>query len=227
MARTVNSEARAVRQEAFVDAGQRLIQAKGYEQMSIQDVLDELDASRGAFYHYFDSKVALLEVVVERMVDAATAALGPVVADPSLPALAKLDRLFSGIAGWKAERKNLVLAVMRVWLSDDNTIVREKFRQRLVVTLGPLLAQIIRQGKDEGVFSVTSPDDAARVLVSLSQGANQVATELFVAHQANAIPFEVVESTVAAYREAYERILGVPAGSLTIGDSETLRFWFT
>jgi AcrR family transcriptional regulator len=227
LARTVNPEARAVRQEAFVDVAQRLIQAKGYEQMSIQDVLDELNASRGAFYHYFDSKVALLEVVVERMVDAATATLAPVVADPNLPALAKLDRLFSGIAGWKAERKNLVLAVMQVWLSDDNAIVREKFRQRLVVTLGPLLAQIIRQGKEEGVFSASSPDDAARVLVSLSQAANHVATELFVAHQAHAIPIEVVESTLAAYKEAYERILGVPAGSLTIGDSETLRLWFT
>ena len=61
MARTVDTEAHAVRREAFVDVAQRLMQTKGYEQMSIQDVLDELDASRGAFYHYFDSKTALLE----------------------------------------------------------------------------------------------------------------------------------------------------------------------
>ena len=69
MARTLNPAAHAVRRDAFVDAAQRLIQAKGYEEMSIQDVLDELGASRGAFYHYFDSKAALLEAVVERMVD--------------------------------------------------------------------------------------------------------------------------------------------------------------
>ena len=50
MPRTVNVEARAIRREAFVEVSLRLIQAKGYEQMSIQDVLDELDASRGAFY---------------------------------------------------------------------------------------------------------------------------------------------------------------------------------
>ena len=61
MARTVNATVYAVRRDAFIDAAQRLIQAKGYEQMSIQDVLDELDASTGAFYHYFDSKAALLD----------------------------------------------------------------------------------------------------------------------------------------------------------------------
>ena len=73
MARTVDTEAHAVRREAFVDAALRLMQAKGYEQMSVQDVLDELGASRGAFYHYFDSKTALLEAAVTRVVDAALA----------------------------------------------------------------------------------------------------------------------------------------------------------
>src|SRR2546430_3217796 len=61
MARTLNVAVHTVRKEAFIDAAQRLMQAKGYEQMSVQDVLDELGASRGAFYHYFDSKQALLE----------------------------------------------------------------------------------------------------------------------------------------------------------------------
>ena len=222
----MNTAARAVRQEAFVDVAQRLIQAKGYEQMSVQDVLDELDASRGAFYHYFDSKVTLLEAVVDRMVEAATATIAPVVADPNLRALTKLERLFTGIAGWKAERKELVLALMQVWLSDDNSMVREKFRKSLVFRMTPLFAAIVRQGKAEGMFSATSPDDTARVLVSLIQGANELATELFVAHQANPIPFEIVEATLAAYTEAYERILGVPAGSLNIGAPATLREWF-
>src|SRR5690349_6754698 len=99
----------AVRRDAFLDAAQRLIQAKGYEQMSVQDVLDELGASRGAFYHYFDSKVALLDAVVERMVVAATDAVAPVVTDPALTAPEKLTRLFAGIQRWKTERKDLML----------------------------------------------------------------------------------------------------------------------
>jgi len=98
MARTVNPAAHALRRDAFVDAAQRLIQKKGYEQMSIGDVLDELDTSRGAFYHYFDSKVALLEAVAERMVEVATAEMAPVADDPDRSALQKLDGVFGGLA---------------------------------------------------------------------------------------------------------------------------------
>src|SRR5262249_60651126 len=118
MARTVNPAAHALRRDAFVDAAQRLIQIQGYEQMSIQDVLDALDASRGAFYHYFDSKVALLEAVVERMVDQSTAALRPLVDDPDRAALEKLAGLFAGVARWKAARGELMIAVLEVWFSD-------------------------------------------------------------------------------------------------------------
>jgi AcrR family transcriptional regulator len=226
MVRTVNVEARAVRREAFVDSAQRLIQAKGYEQMSVQDVLDELGASRGAFYHYFDSKAALLEAVLERMADAVMVTLAPLLADPAVPAVQKLERLFAGVATWKNERKDLVLAITRVWSSDDNAIVREKFRKTLVVQMVPLLAAIIRQGRAEGVFAVTSADDVARVLWSLIQGAQDLALELFLARQVDAIPFETVEPALAAYPRAFERILGIPGGSLRIADDATLRLWF-
>jgi len=102
VARTINQTVHTIRREAFVDPAQRLIQAKGFEQMSVQDVLDELDASRGAFHHYFDSKVALLEAVVERMVVGGMAALEPILADPHLSAVEKLRRLFAGVNQFKA-----------------------------------------------------------------------------------------------------------------------------
>jgi AcrR family transcriptional regulator len=146
----VNAELHASRRGAYLEAAQRLIQAKGFEQMSIQDVLDQLDASRGALYHYFDSKVALLEAVVERMVSAALAAAAPVVEDTDLPAATKLTRLLQGIATWKTERRDQVMALLRVWYSDDNAIVREKVRQAMVTRLGPLLATIIAQGRRRG-----------------------------------------------------------------------------
>ncbi len=68
MARTLDPAAHALRRDEFVDAAQRLIAAKGYEALSIQDLLDDLGASKGAFYHYFGSKSDLLGAVVDRMV---------------------------------------------------------------------------------------------------------------------------------------------------------------
>jgi AcrR family transcriptional regulator len=226
MARTLNPTSHAVRRDAFLDAAMRLIQTRGYEQMSVQTLLDELDASRGAFYHYFDSKQALLDAVVDRMADQALASLDPLLSDPTVPALRKLEGIFQGLAAWKAERKEFVLALMQVWLSDDNAIVREKYRRGVLPRLAPLLAAVIRQGRAEGVFTPTSADEAARVLVALLQGAGEAATDLFVDRQARRIPMEVVERFFAGYTEAVERILGLPAGTITFADEPTIRMWF-
>ena len=226
MARTLNPEVHAVRRDAFVDAAQRLIQVRGYEQMSVQDVLDEVDASRGAFYHYFDSKAALLDAVIERMVDDSLEAVRPVVADPGLSAIEKLDGVFAAIARWKGERTELMLAVLEAWLTDDNAIVRDKLRQGVARRLTPVLATILEQGAAEGTFTISSPADAARVLVSLLQGANEAAIELWFARRTGSIPFDAVALALGAYRDAQERILGLPTGSLMAFDQATLHQWF-
>ncbi len=226
MARTINPTLHTVRRDAFLDVAQRLIQTKGYEAMSIQDLLDQLEASKGAFYHYFDSKQALLEAVVERFADGAMASLAPVLADPELPALRKLERFFAGIASLKAEQKPLMLAIIEVWNSDGNAIVREKVRRLSEHIMIPLLAAVVKQGVDEGTLQVDSPDEMAKVLASLMLGFQQQATDMFMARQAGAITFEVVQRSVAAHTEAFERILGVPKGSVTLTDEPTLRFWF-
>jgi len=226
MARTVDPAAHAVRREAFVDAATRLIQITGYEQMSIQDVLDELQVSRGAFYHYFDSKQALLDAVIDRMVDAALATLAPFLADPTVPAVQKLEGVFRGIAQWKAERKDFVLALLKVWLSDHNAIVREKYRKDVVGRLVPILTDVVRQGQAEGVFTATSADATARAVVALILGTSEAATDLFVARQNKVIPMEVVERYFDGYSEALERILGLPARSFRLADEQVIRMWF-
>jgi AcrR family transcriptional regulator len=226
MARTLRAEVYTVRREAFIDAAQRLMQTRGYEEMSVQDLLDELDASKGAFYHYFDSKQALLEAVIERMVEGALAAVAPVVEDSRLSALEKLEGVFGGIGRWKTDRKALVLSLLQVWMSDDNAIVREKFRHGLAARMVPVLSRIVEQGVKEGVFNVTSPVETARVMLMLLLGFQEVATDLFLARQANTISYADVRQSMASFTGAFERILGAPQGSVVIADESVMREWF-
>src|SRR5262245_36268924 len=226
MARTLNVAVHMVRREAFVEAAQRLMTAKGYEQMSIQDVLDAVEASRGAFYHYFDSKQALLEAVIERMVDQALAEVEPVVRDASLAAPAKLHGVFSTIGRWKTARRPLVLALIDIWLSDHNAIVREKLRRSMVGRLADMLTPIIQQGIDEGVFQTESASNTARVLVMLILGFQEIAMQLYLDRQAERIEFTEAEQTFRNYIGSFERILGAPAGSIELIDESVLRAWY-
>jgi AcrR family transcriptional regulator len=226
MARTLNPETYAVKRDVFVDVAQILIQNRGYAGFSVQDVLDAANASKGAFYHYFDAKDQLVDAVVNRMADQAAATVQPVLDDPNRSAVDKLEALFHGMAQFKAERKDLVLGILRTWLSDDNLVVREKLRRLVVIRLVPWLEGIVRQGIAEGTFSSRYPDRLARVLATLVQGMSELASELWVARQMDTISLEEVKRTFDAYREAFERIVGVPTGTLRLLDEQTVEFWF-
>ena len=226
MARTVNTTLHMVRRDAFLDVAQRLIQTKGYEGMSVQDLLDELEASKGAFYHYFESKGDLLEAVVARFADVGLAGVRPILEDPSLPALRKLERVFAEIARFKAEQKELVLAIIEVWKSDGNALVREKLRRLSAKLMVPLLSAVVRQGVAEGTLKLESPEETTRVLMALMQGFQDIATDDFVARQAGTVTFDQVRQSVESFSEAFERILGIPKGSVKLTDEATLRFWF-
>jgi AcrR family transcriptional regulator len=226
MARTVNPTLYTVRRDAFLDVAQRLVATKGYEAMSVQDLLDNLEASKGAFYHYFESKADLLEAVVERFADVGLAGVRPILQDPNLPALPKLEKVFAEIARFKAEQKEMVLAIMEVWKSDGNALVREKLRRLTTKLMLPLLSEVVRQGIAEGTFKIESPDETTRVLIALMQGFQDIATDDFIARQAGTITFDHVRRSVASFSEAFERILGVPKGSVKLTDEATLRFWF-
>ena len=226
MARTLNTAAHAVRRDAILDMAEQLIRTKGYERTSIQDVQDALGVSRGAIYHYFDSKSALLEAVVERMVATVMALLAPIADDSSLTAPAKLQGVFTAASRWKAERQESMVGLVEAWYSDHNAIVREHLRRVATDRLTPLLATIVRQGTAQGAFSASSSEHAASIIVALLVVSGDATSQLYLDRLAGRIRFEDAQRTVAAYDEAVERILGLPAGSFRMIDEPSLRFWF-
>ncbi len=82
MARTVKKEDHSGKKNEILDAAQKLIYTVGYQQMTIQGILDEVNISKGAFYHYFDSKQNLLEILIDRMMDDGERLLALIVDEP-------------------------------------------------------------------------------------------------------------------------------------------------
>lgn len=233
MARTVNVEAHSSRRDAILDAAQRLIYTKGYEQMTIQDILDALGMSKGAFYHYFDSKPALLEALLDRIHTRAEAVALPVVRDPHLGALVKFEKLFTSISAWKTLHKAELLPLVPIMYSDDNAIFWRKSRTQGVAWMTPLLCDVIRQGVAEGVMHVSSPDLAGQVIMSLVMGCGDDLLNLVLARVSRfdsfdegfRLPIDEFMRILGAYQEGMERVLGAPPGSLSMSDEETLREW--
>jgi AcrR family transcriptional regulator len=225
VSRTSDPAEYALRKQAFLDAAQHLIQTKGYAGLAIDDVLRQVGVTKGALYYYFDSKAALLEGVVERMGDAALAQARTVLADPKKTALEKFEAFIGGVAAYEIDRRDLILGYLQSWLLEENAALRDKLRRGQVARLQPVLEQIVRQGIEEGVFAVTSPEDATRVLVSLWQGMGDDTTELMLGLLLGTVSYEAFERRFRGYVEGLERILGARPGSLRFPDLSQARDW--
>ncbi len=224
MARIVKEH--AVRRNEILDVAQRLVDTKGYEQMTIQDILDGLQISKGAFYHYFDSKQALLEAIIERMVEEVEQLILPIVHDPLLPALEKFQRFFATVNRYKITQKAFFLELLRVWYADDNAIVRQKLRAAGVKLVTPWLSVFIRQGIQEGVLTTSYPDQVGEVVLSLVIDLGDTLGVLLLSFEPESDDMLRIERIVAAYTDAVERVLGAPRDSLQLVDAQTLKEWF-
>jgi len=216
----------AIRRNEILDAAQRLLYRKGYEQMTIQDILDETHLSRGAFYHYFDSKQALLEGLIERTGEAGIQLIRPILTDPQLNALQKLQSYFDSAMRWKTTQKASLIPILRVWYSDDNTLMRQKELAAGKKIMVPLLTGVLQQGIAEGLLAMPYPEQMAEVLVALILGLSDALGELILAGQAGSADLMKVEATVAAYTYSIERVLGAAPSSLKLVDMETMKQWF-
>jgi AcrR family transcriptional regulator len=158
MARTLNPREHSTRRGAFVDVAQRLIATRGYDAFSVQDVLDEVGASKGGFYHYFDSKAELLDAVVDRMAQAVSMRIEPLLSDSGLSAPEKIQALFGSLAQYKADHKELLLGILEVWLSDANVAVRARTHRLILGLLTTWLRSLLACGPSSGRFrSRSSP----------------------------------------------------------------------
>jgi AcrR family transcriptional regulator len=216
----------AVRRNEILDAAQRLLFRKGYEQMTIQDILDDTHISRGAFYHYFDSKQALLEGLIERTSEEGMQVIRPVLTDPELNAIQKLQIYFDSAMRWKTTQKALLFPLLKVWYSDDNTLLRQKEMTTGKKIMIPMLTDVLRQGIREGLLASPHPEQMAEVLVSLILGLSDALGELILAGQAGSADLVRVEATINAYTCSIERTLDAAPSSLKLIDMETIKLWF-
>jgi TetR/AcrR family transcriptional repressor of nem operon len=183
--------------------------------------------SKGAFYHYFDSKAGLLEAYIERGQDDLDKDFRVIIDDSSLSAIEKLQRFFATLDEARHSQQAVITELVRIWFADDNAIVREKVDEVIVQRRAPLLNAIVHQGIQEGVFTTPYPGQAGQVILSITRGMGNVVLKLIIAYDQKpdeSYIDEIVASS-AAMAEAIERFLGADVPILYRPDTQAVHGW--
>jgi AcrR family transcriptional regulator len=214
-----------VRRSEILGAAQQLFYLKGYEPTSIQDIITEIGIAKGTFYHYFSSKQALLDAIIERIIEQTLQMVEPTVADERLSAVEKIEKFFGDIANWKIENKAFLLDLLNIWYKDDNALLRDKAKVASIKNTIPVLAKIIEQGTAEGVFAAECPADMAEIILQIAQGLSEALAKIILERDPEVDCLALIEGKITAYQGAIERVLKAPPGSIRLVTLEQVKPW--
>lgn len=210
------------RRSRILSCAEKLFYQKGYESTSVQDILDELHLSKGGFYHYFDSKLQLLEALTAQRTLAQREELARAAAECPGDAVAQLNRLLALGLPWRAENMEFAGLILRVGYAQGSVQIRECVKQALLDNARPLLDDVIREGVEQGLFYTRYPEEIGELLLAIYANINdEIAAQL-----ANSLTGEgnisrlIDHLTVCRY--AIEQLLGAPYGSIVLFDPLTL-----
>lgn len=151
------------RRADILQSARHLFTTKQYDKVSMQDIMDELAIAKGTIYHYFASKEALFEAVVEDIANENLAVLEKIVKQPG-NALEKLQLLVQ--AGRIIDDNKELAEALH---SPANAAMHIRLLAKLILKQAPLYAEVIRQGCQEAVFSTESPLECAEFILSAVQ----------------------------------------------------------
>jgi len=193
----------------------------GYENTSVQAIIDAVGIAKGTFYHHFKSKETMLVDLVEGLSRRMAEVIAPIVADPSLDAGQKLVAAARVAVAQKQEDFGPhTLLLVKQMRSKGNRLLADSIDEILSKWILPQYALVIGQGVTEGLFQVRNPDLAADLIVGTIMAMKNRVFDLFIAAaEGDQAALEDLVDLYASIEEAIERILGASAGSLPIYSS--------
>ena len=157
----MSSDQRRVRdpegaRRTLVQAGLRLFVQKGYAGTSVQSIVDAAGLTKGAFYHHFDSKDALLLKMHDEFIDYEIERAREVM---DVPGLAQDERLRRLIIESLIEPMAIFSEEMTVFLSERRFLPDEMFADviRRREEYEDFFVKVIDDGMREGVFRKIGP----------------------------------------------------------------------
>lgn len=151
--------------QKILDTAERLFMEKGYDNASLQNIIDATGLSKGAIYHHFASKEDIFFAVCDRIGRRNRDVLAQVRDNPNLNGLEKVQTIFK--ASLQPERQEKMFSMMPYLLDNPKFLVAEM--QNIFSEVVPEFGEpILRQGMADGSIPTNHPKELAEAMLILS-----------------------------------------------------------
>jgi AcrR family transcriptional regulator len=214
------------RRTEILDAAQGLFLSRGYDATTVNDLLNAVGISKGAFYHYFSAKEDVLQALVWRMAEQGLATVSPIIEREDLGPLEKLKLFFTEGQRFRKEHATALRPLIEVFFRDENVRLRLRGTEQMIELVAPRLARVLEEGARTGVFDLDDPGETARLVLNLGTLVHEAfATALKLAASSKSEAVALLSKRVASYERALERLLGIPKHSLSLIDPELMELF--
>lgn len=207
------TKAPEVRREELLDVAFELCRSHGFEAMSVEQVTQSAGVAKGTFYHYFNSKHAMLGELARRFGEHLFDHLASAVDGSSGNGSRRLQVLMDAARSYKIAQLDITYASFLY--RPENLALRHQLFVAWRERAREVLLPIIRDGQADGSFHVHDAAGAADLVLLLwFEAADNLWARGLAASDAEEFA-EVMVSGSMSIQQAQERILGVPDGTYT------------
>jgi len=211
-----------LRRQQILAEAEKLFCQKGYEEASVQDLLDQLQLSKGGFYHHFESKQALLEDLCRQAAEMAEEKARQAMEKSGGDVSKALEGILQQAGPWREETpQGMMLCLTDAGLSRGDGMLNRLRESKIREVLAPLLKEIILKGCGEDLFFLPHGELAASLVLDMCRWLGQQMAHAMAENKEDAA--EKMLENVQLTRHGIERLLSAPYDSVRICELPKLK----
>ncbi|WP_295609147.1 TetR/AcrR family transcriptional regulator [uncultured Methanobrevibacter sp.] len=137
---------------------------QGYENTSVDEIIERAQIAKGTYYYHFQSKEQMLEEVIDMMIDSETKTAEQIIA-MDIPVPQKIVMMITSMKPTEAEQP-----IKNALFQPENVLMHHKVRKKLISVITPLLSEVIKEGVNEGIFECDNITERVKMLLIISDG---------------------------------------------------------
>ncbi|MFC2124197.1 TetR/AcrR family transcriptional regulator [Bacteroidota bacterium] len=205
-----------VRKQEYLDTALDLFVMKGYFKTTVQEIIDRMGASKGAFYHYFKSKEDIIHVIIEVEIQKYNTVMREIVGMEGKNAIEKFREMLTRFQAMRHENMEKQIKLFKLMESKENALFYQQMIEQIIKTTTPYYRKIIIQGNEEGTFHVEHPAYTTEMIMYIITYLRRKMVLIFLNAPDKAKVLDEIKEIILFMDDAMHKILGVAPGTLNI-----------